>query len=337
MSSPFLPLDRITPLTQAQFADSFGVILASVMLPLFGLSVIQAYLYYLNYGKDPRLLKAFVAFIWTLGAVHALMVCHTGYYYLVLSYTNPLSLVQGEWSVFTANAVSIFSCFIIEIYFAGMLFRLTKGRWRIFIATVYVRNFDTAQIAFGILVTYKLFTLWEFSKLHVIIYREMVPMFLLRVVTDAFTALALCIVLYDTRTHFNTSQSLIRTLIVYAINRFILTTVVLIAQVIFLILKPQSLGAMSMEFVTAHLYINSFLATLNTRASLRKSEGVMEMNDDSFKVASRRRTVLGTPRESHEGVKIDSETFVLADNARNAPTKSSTEDDFLSTAKIHPV
>ncbi|KAJ7654276.1 hypothetical protein B0H14DRAFT_3540815 [Mycena olivaceomarginata] len=56
--------------------------LALVMLPLFGLSIIQ------------------VALIWSLGALNAVLVCHSVYHYLVLSYTNPLLLIQGEWSVY---------------------------------------------------------------------------------------------------------------------------------------------------------------------------------------------------------------------------------------------
>jgi len=99
-------------------------------------------------------------------------------------------------------------------------------------------------------------------------------------------------------------------------------------------LKPNSLGAMAMEFVTGHLYINSFLATLNARSSLRKDDGVVEMNDHSFKVASRRRTGLGTTCD--DGVRIDSETFVLADNTRDVATKS-VEHDVWNAAKIPPV
>ncbi|KAF8201343.1 hypothetical protein K438DRAFT_1965841 [Mycena galopus ATCC 62051] len=358
--------NRLTPLTQAQFADSFGgsLICEQVMLPLFGLSIIQAYLYFLNYGKDPRWLKAFVACVWTLGAVHALMVCHTGYYYLVLSYTNPLSLVQGEWSVYTATAVSVpLQSYILltaiaeiemldllllshrNVYFARMLVLLTNGRWRVFIATVY-GILIPAQIAFGILVTYKLFALWDLSKLHSIVYPDMVPLFLLRVVTDAFTALTLCIVLYDAHMDFGKTRSLIRTLIVYSINRFILTTQVSCiprmntiishpaTQCIIVDAQTQFLGAMAMEFVTGHLYINSFLATLNARSSLRKDDGVVEMNDNSFRVASRRRTGLGTTCD--DGIRIDSETFVLADNTRDVPTKS-VEHDVWNAAKIPPV
>ncbi|KAJ6482516.1 hypothetical protein C8R45DRAFT_303605 [Mycena sanguinolenta] len=330
--------NRITPLDQAQFADSYGgsLVCCQVMLPFFGLSIIQVYLYFLKYEADSRWLKTFVAFIWALGAVHAVMVCHTVYHYLVLSYTNPLSLIQGEWSVYASTAVSIFSCFLIQIFFARMLFRLTSGKWRIFITAAYGALIPT-QIAFGLLVIYKLFALWDLPKLHAIVYSALVPLFSLRVVTDAFTSITLCIVLYDSRTDFGESRRLIRTLIVYAINRFILTTVVLVAQVIFLILKPNSIGAMVMEFVTAHLYINSFLATLNARARLRQGQ-VVDINEAStFKFNSRtheRRRAGALDATFDDGVRA-SQTFVTG-HTKSVSTKS-VGDDFSNTVEISQV
>ncbi|KAJ6477674.1 hypothetical protein C8R45DRAFT_1101984 [Mycena sanguinolenta] len=312
--------DRITPLTQAQFADYHGAVLASVMLPLFGLSIIQVYLYLLNYGNDSRWLKTFVAFLWTLGALNAILVCHTVYHYLVLSYTDPLLMIQGEWSVYTATAISILTCSLIEMF--------TSGKWRRLILVVN-GILIPAQIVFGFLVTYKLFVLWDLPKLPTIVYSAMVPMFVLRVLTDAFTCVTLCIVLYEARPDYG--RSLIKTLIVYAMNRFILTTQVslsyLLPNPLQLLLSPDSIGAMVMEFVTGHLYINSFLATLNARASLRKGE-VVDMND-SFKVAPRR------TREDGVNIQITSETFILGDAGK--ASARSVGDNSSNTDKVYVV
>ncbi|KAJ7306146.1 hypothetical protein DFH08DRAFT_902263 [Mycena albidolilacea] len=335
MSASSMP-NRITPVDQALFADTYGgsLVCCQVMLPLFGLSIIQGYLYLLNYGNDPRLLKAFVALIWSLGALNAVLVCHSVYHYLVLSYTNPLLLIQGEWSVYASTAVSILTCFLIDLFFARMLFRMTKGKWRIFILTVYGVLLPT-QIAFGILFIYKLFALWDIPKLHAIVYPVMVPVFLSRVVTDAFTSTTLCIVLYDFRTDFGKTMRLIRTLIIYAINRFILTTLVLVAQVIFLLLKPKSIAAMVMGYVTVHLYINSFLATLNARASLRKG-GVVDITGNySFTATTHPGGTTGldsTHNNSGVQLRIDSETFAITDMV----TKSG-EDTSLNTGKSYAV
>ncbi|KAF8510181.1 hypothetical protein BU17DRAFT_70145 [Hysterangium stoloniferum] len=58
---PSLP-DRVTPIPQSYFNDAYGGSLIScmVMLPLYGVSVLQTYMYFLSYESDPLLLKLLV-------------------------------------------------------------------------------------------------------------------------------------------------------------------------------------------------------------------------------------------------------------------------------------
>ncbi|THU98484.1 hypothetical protein K435DRAFT_838110 [Dendrothele bispora CBS 962.96] len=76
------------------------------------------------------------------------------------------------------------------------------------------------------------------------------------------------------------TAKLIKTLIVYAINRYILTTVVVFVQMVLIIAIPQNKGAMAMSSVTAHLKINSLLATLNTRNHLRRMVNHVTTDND---------------------------------------------------------
>jgi len=104
------------------------------------------------------------------------------------------------------------------------------------------------------------------------VYVAMVPLFASRVAADCCTTVTLCILLYRTRPSFKSTMRLVTTLIIYAINRFILTTIVVIVQTIILLAQPDSIWAMTIEFVTVHLYVNSFLAALNSRNHLREIE-----------------------------------------------------------------
>ncbi|THH04474.1 hypothetical protein EW146_g10166 [Bondarzewia mesenterica] len=97
----------------------------------------------------------------------------------------------------------------------------------------------------------------------------MVPLLSIRVVSDAVTAVTLCVQLYDARTGFGRSIKLVNTLIIYAVNRFVLTTVLAIIQLIILIIRPDTIWAMTLELISVHLYVNSLLATLNSRSHLR--------------------------------------------------------------------
>ncbi|ETW79510.1 hypothetical protein HETIRDRAFT_171958 [Heterobasidion irregulare TC 32-1] len=94
MSNALVP-DRISPISQSFFEQSYGgmLICCMIMLVVYGLSVLQTYMYFLKYGNDGVLKKAMVLSLWVLGTTHATFV----YYYLVLSYANPLLLISGVW------------------------------------------------------------------------------------------------------------------------------------------------------------------------------------------------------------------------------------------------
>ncbi|EEB92336.1 hypothetical protein MPER_09172 [Moniliophthora perniciosa FA553] len=62
---------------------------------------------------------------------------------------------------------------------------------------------------------------------------------------------------------------LIRTLMIYAVNRCLLTSAVAIVEVIVFIATPGSLWFIAIDFVIGKLYANSLLASLNSRNALR--------------------------------------------------------------------
>ncbi|THU96278.1 hypothetical protein K435DRAFT_858679 [Dendrothele bispora CBS 962.96] len=296
MSLGGLTPDRISPVDQSTFSDTYGggLICCMVMLVLYGLAVLQTYMYFINYGRDGLAMKALVGFVWLMATVHAIFVCHATYHYVVLSYDNPLSLIDGDWSIYAATSVGVVLCFCIQTFFARMLYFLTKKKWRLIItstlgililgevALVSSWIIDLALVPivpFGLPSTdlsYRLFSIWLVPDLYKMVYDAMVPLFVIRVLSDTVTAVALCIVLFDSRTGFSQSLRLIKTLMIYAMERFVLTTVVVFVQTIVLITKPTSIQAMVIEFITAQLYTNSFLATLNSRNHLRDISCVVD-------------------------------------------------------------
>jgi len=323
--------NRITPVTQAQFSETYGgsLICCMVSLPIYGISLLQAYMYYLNYPRDSRWIKTMVALLMIFGSAHTWMTCHTVYHYSILSYSNPLSLIDGEWSVYTANALGIPICVLIQIYFSRMVYLLAKKQWKIPVIITF-GILIVAQIAFGIFVSVQMFRLWELPKLTQLVYPALVPLYSIRVVSDTITAVALCLVLYEatTTSAFRGSSRLFKTLIVYAMNRFILTTVVVVVQTSVLIAKPGSIWAMVFEFVTVHLYINSLLATLNARKNLREIGPNSVQEKDSMPrfggqsntyrttQATSRTEANGTPvflQKGSHGVLVDQDTFVMSD------------------------
>ncbi|KAG9225248.1 hypothetical protein CCMSSC00406_0007079 [Pleurotus cornucopiae] len=171
----------------------------------------------------------------------------------------------------------------------------------------------------------------------------MVPLFVIRVISDGTVSATLCIILYDAR-GFTRSVRLIKTLIIYSMNRFLLTTLVVIAQTAILISQPESIWAMVIEFISAQLYVNSFFAMLNSRNRLRHMGGQESSQSQLFASSGGRARVsaVSAPRfrraswvetqrgedvkffaeDGGAGIRVRTETFALSDLGSSGDQKT---------------
>ncbi|KAJ8072538.1 hypothetical protein PM082_016097 [Marasmius tenuissimus] len=114
------------------------------------------------------------------------------------------------------------------------------------------------------------FIIKEFDRLKEVDRIAVVPFGTFAVLSDIIVAAALVILLKRSQTEFEDTQSLINKLIVYAINRCILTSVVAVIEIALFLAIPHSLYAFAFDFIIGKLYANSLLAHLNSRKSLAK-------------------------------------------------------------------
>ncbi|KAK7464941.1 hypothetical protein VKT23_006149 [Stygiomarasmius scandens] len=94
--------------------------------------------------------------------------------------------------------------------------------------------------------------------------------------------LSLCFILLDTQVHLNSSIRLIRTIVLYAVNRFVLTTIVGSVQTILHLIDQQNISALFIDYIAVHclVYVNSFLAALNARNNIRGNPTVSYTSSD---------------------------------------------------------
>ncbi|KAI6158509.1 hypothetical protein EDD17DRAFT_1763643 [Pisolithus thermaeus] len=90
------------------------------------------------------------------------------------------------------------------------------------------------------------------------------------VLAEILITTSLCVLLYDSgsRSAVPRTKRLLNTLIIYAVNRCLLTLLVTIAQLV-VDANDQSAWTMGLDFIGGKLYANSLLASLNTRQHLR--------------------------------------------------------------------
>ncbi|KAF5362646.1 hypothetical protein D9758_009614 [Tetrapyrgos nigripes] len=256
----------------------------------------QTFNYFHIYPKDDRGVKALVWVIWildslhvalctsqpnlirTLPEVHFYAACFCIYHYLVTNYMNPARLADSHWSLNVNHyaAEPPHRSYRAKFLFAAS-FRLSpydsvsSGLLRWFLVTVLsisvLAHFVFGMVTVAFLFIYPDFI--EFQESHLVRLSGATPFAIFAVLSDIFIAGSLCYLLYENRTGFRDTNTIITTLIIYAVNRCLLTSVVAITEVIVFVLTPRTLWFLAIDFVIGKLYANSLLASLNSRRAIR--------------------------------------------------------------------
>ena len=85
------------------------------------------------------------------------------------------------------------------------------------------------------------------------------------VIAEFMIAGSLCLFLKTKETSFRGTRKIIRLLILYAVNRCLLSSVFLTLEVAMIGSKPSTFYYMAIEFIVGKFYVASILATLNAR------------------------------------------------------------------------
>jgi len=89
-------------------------------------------------------------------------------------------------------------------------------------------------------------------------------------VADIMITVSLTLILRGERTGFKNTETLVRTLTTYVVNRGILTTIMQIGQFITYVSLPDTVLVWAVfHFPGSKIYVNSLIAVLNARHSLR--------------------------------------------------------------------
>ncbi|KAF9069247.1 hypothetical protein BDP27DRAFT_1447835 [Rhodocollybia butyracea] len=270
--------------------ETFGTMLicALVSMGLYGITTLQTYFYFLNYGYDRISMKALVGVVWALDTIHSALMCFTIYQYLIIGYAQPEILESGVWSLFGSMACNIIVAFISQCFFTKRIHILSPPRFKLLIsvpiACIVVCHFVVTVIQF--------FKKKQFALLNEGTNDSVIPFGVLAVFSDILIALALVLLLRQNHPETEETKSLIKKLVVYAINRCILTSyahtiassyldvltflarVIAAIEIALFMSFPGSVYSFAFDFIIGKLYVNSLLASLNSRKSLRGNKSL---------------------------------------------------------------
>ncbi|KAF5386299.1 hypothetical protein D9757_008608 [Collybiopsis confluens] len=232
MAAPMLDPGALESLVVNSFGA--GLIGAIITAMLYGLTTLQTYLYFTNYSKDQWNIKLLVSIVWILDSLHVALVTYCIYFYLVINFANPVGLGNAHWSLGTTMLLNLILAVLVQSFFTAQVFSLSQGivKW-VLICLLSVTVL--AHFAFGIetvvfLLVSKTFAAFQGSQ--TIKLDAATPFAIFAVLSDVLIAASLCVLLHGNRTGWGKTNGLITTLIIYAVNRCLLTSQVFSATTI---------------------------------------------------------------------------------------------------------
>ncbi|EIN14690.1 hypothetical protein PUNSTDRAFT_124124 [Punctularia strigosozonata HHB-11173 SS5] len=284
---------------QLSLDDTFGAAYIGAMISamLYGLTTLQTYLYYSRFPKDSFGLKFLVGAVWALDTAHVALICQAMYHYLVTNFANPLALLVGTNGTFISILVNLVISVLVQAFFVKRIYIVASPRWRWWLV-VPIILLVLAHFAFGLATFIGVFKRRDFVRIQEIINTSALPFAVITVAADVSIAACLCVLLYNRRTGFRRSNNIIHTLIVYAVNRCLLTSFTATAELITLDLKSHTLWFLAIDFVIGKLYANSFLATLIAREGLRERDTANTEDSNTLSMPSFRTRTLDTSAQT---------------------------------------
>ncbi|TDL21620.1 hypothetical protein BD410DRAFT_749441 [Rickenella mellea] len=252
----------VAPTVGNTFGVAFIGLVASAVI--YGLTLLQTFHYYRRYPRDPLQLKWIVGILTLADSIHIILSTAAVYWYLIANFGNFENLGITHWAI---NLQTDFNGFVsagVQLFFTRRIYQLSKNKYLL----VILLTLTAIYFFFGVYFTVHAFEFRHFSDYKLIIWVPAIGIGSAAVI-DAIIATSMVYFLRRSRTGFGRTDTLITTLMMYSINTGLLSSIFASASAILYATMPDNLIWLCIFWMHGKLYVNSFLAMLNSRESLR--------------------------------------------------------------------
>ncbi|THV05231.1 hypothetical protein K435DRAFT_117739 [Dendrothele bispora CBS 962.96] len=239
-----------------------GLVVSAI---LYGVTVLQTFLYFRNYPRDRLAIKIMVLALWLLDTCHLVLCTIAIYWYLVTNFSHKDALMQLTWSMELQTDCNGLIGLIVECFFAHRVLILSKNKY----LTAVIVLLACIHFGLGILFTVKSF---EFASM--MMFQQLIWVTGAGIgsaaAADILIAGSLVYYLSKTRTGFQRTDSLITLLIIYSVTTGVLTSILDLIIIATFSTMPNNYIWLAFFWVAGKCYVNSLLAALNGRVSLRE-------------------------------------------------------------------
>ncbi|OBZ70710.1 hypothetical protein A0H81_09255 [Grifola frondosa] len=252
---------------------------------LYGISLLQTFYYYRTYGEDRITLKFTVAIVALLDAATTICTSQGMYRYLITHHGDVGALAKINTPFCVENLLTVLVIFVVQsslpVYFAYSVWHISSKNKLIISVILFT---SVTALILGIAMSAEVIKTGFFTALG----SSKVPILIgctlgIDAFSDIMITASLCYYFWLAKNGFKSTDTLMDKLIIFSMNRGILTCIVqMLTVVLFVGVSTKEIWSL-FYIMTSKLYINSLLATLNRREDLRKITYRLE----SFDLASR--------------------------------------------------
>jgi hypothetical protein len=325
----------------------YGPMLIGVMLNcvLFGIMVMQLFIYYQTYPKDGLWLKLFVAYLAIAETVNTACDMYLVYQPLIQRFAKIEAVEFFPIMLAASPIVTVLISTPVQMFMAWRIVVITQSKKIPFVIAV----FSIVSLAGGIWVGVQVVVFKLFSKKDSFQFNlPGVIWFVAAAVADVLITVTLVYSLRQRKTGHKKTSSLINRIIKLTIQTGLVTTITALLDLFLFTLSPKTAVSFVWDFSVSKLYTNALLSTLNARAgwnhlneqagdenvlfgsTIVNSSGIGTGADKSlgtigtFQAASRGTTTFGSGYNSYE---LKSQTGQMTINVESQSHHDNSFDD----------
>jgi len=248
----------------------FGPMLIGVFfnMILYGVLIVQAFIYYRTYKKDAPWIRYFVLYLFIVETLNTGFDMYMMYEPLVLRYGTPHATTYFP-IVFPSQPIMVVAVSTpIQIFLAWRIKIITKSNW----IAVIICFLAIVGLAGGIGTSVKVATIRLFSRKPEL-HAPALVWFCSACVADILITITLVRSLTQRRTGFSKTDDTIDRIIRLTVQTGMMTAIASVGDVVFFMVLPHTALNFLWDLALSKLYTNSLLSTLNARAGWNNLAG----------------------------------------------------------------
>jgi len=238
----------------------------------YGIVMLLVLQYYYKSFGDPWKIKTMVAVLGLLATIHIISLFDMMYGLVITNFGNFPALDIMTWGAVVQSTVIYIIAFIAQCFFVKRIWSLSQTTKLKLAFTVPIMVLSTSGIVSGLVDTGLVARHPRFSRLGgADIHPFKMTFALAAAACDISITAALCYLLHRSRTGIQSTESLLNTLIIQAINRGAITSVAAVLYLILYLSTPTDAWFMIALLPMSQHYVISVISMLNSRVTIRET------------------------------------------------------------------